>query len=156
MLSTLCGYSSNGTIDVGTVNDVGTGGAVLGCDASVRANTSVRPCACGVTSGCDHARAAFVAYMEHGPWIDVLAQASKEADAGYACTKPPNGKPWPQEHYLPEIKRIRPAKIAVAGPDFASATTCLQKMSGLGYVVEHRKVEAAALHLFDVDRFRVL
>ena len=55
-----------------------------------------------------------------------------------------------------EIKRIRPANIAVAGPDFAGATACLQELSGLGYVVEHRKVEAAALRVFVVDRFRVL
>ena len=79
MLATLCGYGGNGTTDVGTVNEVGTidgvgtGGAVLGCDASVRANASTRPCPCGVTSGCDHARAAFVACMEHGSWLDMLA-----------------------------------------------------------------------------------
>ena len=67
MLSTLCGYGMNGTIDVGT------GGVVLGCDASPSANASARSCACGVTSGCDHARAAFIACLEHGPWLDVLA-----------------------------------------------------------------------------------
>ena len=156
MLSALCGYSSHCTIDVGTVSNVGAGGVVLDCDASVCANFSARPCACGVTSGCDHARAAFVACMEHGPWLDVLAQASKEADAAYACKKPPKGKPWPREHYLRKIKRIGPAKIAVAGPDFAGATACLQELSGLGYVVEHRAVEAAASCVFVVDRFRVL
>ena len=105
---------------------------------------------------CDHARAAFVACMEHGPWLDVLAQASKEADAAYACKKPPKGKPWPQECYLREIKRIRPAKIAVAGPDFAGATACLQELSGLGYAVEHHEAEAAASRVFVVDRFRAL
>ena len=99
MLSTLCGYDGNGTLDVGrvnevgTVDDVGTGGAVLGYDASVRANASARSCACSMASGCDHARAAFVACLEHGPWLDVLAQASKEADDAYACKKPPKGKP---------------------------------------------------------------
>ena len=55
-----------------------------------------------------------------------------------------------------EIKRIRPAKIAVAGPDFAGATACLQELSGLGYVMEHREVEAAASYVFVVDRFRAL
>ena len=79
MLSTLCGYDVNGTIDVGTANEVGTidtvgtGGKVLGCDASPSANASARSCACGVTSGYDHARSAFVACLEHGPWLDVLA-----------------------------------------------------------------------------------
>ena len=79
MLSTLCGYNVNGTIDVGTANevgtvdDIGTGDAVLGCDASPSANASVRSCACGMISGCDHARAAFIACLEHGPWLDVLA-----------------------------------------------------------------------------------
>ena len=152
MLSTLCGYSGNDMTDV--ANGDGVGGAMTGGDAAVSANAAVRPCACGVLSGCDHARAAFVACMEHGPWLDMLAQASKEADAAYACKKPPKGKPWPQEHYLREIKCIRPAKIAVAGSDFAGATACLQELSGLGYVVEHRKVEAATLRAFVVDRFR--
>ena len=162
MLSTICGYDVSGTIGVGTANEVGTidtvgaDGEVLGCDASPSANASARSCTCGVTSGCDHARAAFIACLEHGPWLDMLAQASKEADDAYACKKPPKGKPWPREHYLREIKRIRPAKIAVAGPDFAGATACLQELSGLGYVVEHREVEAAASRVFVVDRFRAL
>ena len=102
--------------------------------------TCTGPCKSGVNSGCDHARAAFVACMNHGPVLEVLTQASEEANAAYASRKPPEGRPWPREHYLHEIKRIRPAKIAVAGPDFVGITTCLQELSGLGSMVMHHDV----------------
>ena len=67
-------------------------------------DTCSGPCGAGVTSGCDRARAAFVACMNHGPLLHVLAQASEEADAAYSSKKPPKGKPWPRDHYLREIK----------------------------------------------------
>ena len=43
-------------------------------------DTSSGLCGAGVTSGCDRARAAFVACMNHGPLLHVLAQASEEAN----------------------------------------------------------------------------
>ena len=99
------------------------------------------PCGAGVTSGCDRARAAFVACMNHGPLLHVLAQASEEADAAYSSKKPPKGKPWPRDRYLRKINRIRPANVVIAGPDFAGVTACLQELSGLGYAVTHREAE---------------
>ena len=96
-----------------------------------------------MTSGCDRARAAFVASMNHGPLLHVLAQASEEADAAYSSKKPLKGKPWPHNHYLRDIKWIRPANVVLAGPDFVGVTACLQELSGLGCAVTHREVEQA-------------
>ena len=127
------------------LGDAGDGDSVAAGARGVRYDvcTCTGPCESGVNSGCDHARAAFVACMNHGPVLEVLAQASEEADAAYASKKPPKGRPWPCKLYRREIKCIRPAKIAVAGPDFVSITTCLQELSGLGYTVMHHNAESS-------------
>ena len=94
--------------------------------------------------------------MNHGPLLHVLAQASEEADAAYSSKKPPKGKPWPRDRYLREIKRIRPANVVLAGPDFVGVTACLQELSGLGYAVTHREAEQVSARVFDLARFRAL
>ena len=88
--------------------------------------------------------------MNHGPVLEVLAQASEEANAAYASNKPPKGRPRPHKHYLHEIKRIRHGKIAVAGSDFVGITMCLQEFSGLGYTVMHRNAESSGSRVFDL------
>ena len=107
------------------------------------------PCVSGVNSGCDRAQAAFVACMNHGPVLEVLAQASEEANAAYTSKKPPKGSPWPHERYLREIKRIRLTKIAVAGP-FVGIMMCSQELSGLGYMVMNHDMERSSLQVLDL------
>ena len=132
-LQTLCGSVLG---DAGDGDSEAAGACGVGCAVCM----CTGPCVSGVNYGCDRAQAAFVACMNHGPVLEVLARASEEANAAYASKKPPKGRPWPCERYLHEIKQIRPAKIAVAGPDFVGITTCLQELSGLGYMVMHHDV----------------
>ena len=66
--------------------------------------------------------------MESVAYLDVLATTSAKADDAYAKKKPPKGRPWPKECFLKDIKHIRPAKIALAGPDSIGTSTTLAQL----------------------------
>ena len=86
----------------------------------------------------------------------VFAEASPTAQEQYARKKPPKGRPWPRERYVKEMKRIRPAKVLVTGPDFVGTTAALQHLPSLGYPVLHRTHEDPRSRQFDPALFEGL
>ena len=66
--------------------------------------------------------------IESVAYLDVLATASAKADDAYAKKKPPKGRPWPKERFLKDIKCIRPAKIALSGPNSIGTSITLAQL----------------------------
>ena len=64
--------------------------------------------------------------IESVAYLDATAIA--KADDAYAKKKPPKGRPWPKERFLKDIKRIRPAKIALSGPDSIGTSITLAQL----------------------------
>ena len=62
----------------------------------------------------------------------VLAAVSSAAEEAYAKKKPPKGRPWPKDRFLREIKRIRPDKIVIAGPDHIRTSSTLAQLRHFG------------------------
>ena len=82
--------------------------------------------------------------LESSAYLDVLATASTKADDAYAKKKPPKEHPWPKEHFLKDIKHIRPAKIAMIGPDKIGTSTTLDQLYSCGYEVMHRPAQTSS------------
>ena len=61
-----------------------------------------------------------------------------------------------KKRYIRDIKRIRPAKIALAGPDFIGVTSALQQLMSHGYQVVYKEEEPAPQRAFSSVRLHVL
>ena len=67
----------------------------------------------------------YASFLAEPMQLAVMAEASDAANEAYGKSKPPKGKPWPKERYIREMKRIRPAKVALVGPDYIGVTSAL-------------------------------
>ena len=86
----------------------------------------------------------------------VLAAVSAAAEEAYGKRKPPKGRPWPKDRFLREIKRIRPAKIVLAGPDHIGTSSTLAQLRHFGYDVHHIAKDTTDPRVFTVEWFESL
>ena len=70
----------------------------------------------------------YTSFLKDDDQLHVMAQALEESTQAYQSKKTLKRKPRPKERYMRDMKRIRPAKVALAGPDFEGVTSVLQQL----------------------------